>query len=347
MNLSPASRKWLSILLHTGFWVILYILPFLFRQGSNTHKPNPEFVTSISFEIHNAIKFLSLPALFYLNAFFLLPQFYFKKKYSRYFAALLIVLLLLSFINWITFTLLLPEQNFRIPLFLITYLFPCLFIVAISTSFAMLQDRVRADLLAQERETESLKTELLFLRSQVSPHFLFNVLNNMVALTRKGSDQLEPSLIKLSSLLRYMLYEAAEEKVPLEKEVEYLKSYVDLQTQRFRKNIAVNVILKEMDGAYEIEPMLLIPFVENAFKHGVSLDPDAKIEIELEARNGILQLLVRNKFVEEETVIKDKSSGIGLNNVTRRLNLLYKNQHTLLINKTKGWFTVSLQLNLH
>lgn len=347
MKVSPVSRKWITILLHTGFWVLLYALPFFFRQPYNAGKAQPRFIMDERFEMHNGISFLTWVALFYLNAFLLLPRYYFKKQYNRYFAAAGLVLLVFSFINWISFRLLIPEHPFSIPLFIARYLLPCLFFIAISTAYAMFQDRIRTDRLAKETETENLKTELLFLRSQVSPHFLFNVLNNMVALARKGSDQLEPSLIKLASLLRYMLYETTEEKVPLEKEVAYLKSYVDLQMQRFRKMAPVYIVLKEPDAAYQIEPMLLVPFVENAFKHGVTLDPDAAIEIELSAAKGLLQLLVRNKYNEAETEQKEKSSGIGLANVARRLNLLYKDQHSLLINKKDGWFTVSLQLNLH
>ena len=100
---------------------------------------------------------------------------------------------------------------------------------------------------------------------------MFNVLNNMVALARKQSDQLEPSLIKLSSLMRYMLYETDEEKVSLEKETKYLQSYIDLQQQRFGKKVIINVTMYQADKMYDIEPMLLIPFVENAFKHGTGL----------------------------------------------------------------------------
>lgn len=339
------SKKHSSVLLHISLWLLLFALPYLLR--SSYENKMIHFMVNERFEVHNGISFLTWIGLFYLNAFFLLPRFYFTKSYNQYFAAVGIVLLVLSFINWASFSLLLPEATFRIPLFILRYFFPCLFVLAVSTAYALFQDRMRTNRLAQERETENLKTELLFLRSQVSPHFLFNVLNNMVALARKGSDQLEPSLIKLSALLRYMLYEAAEEKVPLEKEVTYLKSYIDLQTQRFRKGMQVHVVLKEADAAYEIEPMLLIPFVENAFKHGVTGTPDAAIEIELSATKGLLHLLVRNKYNEDDAAPKERSSGIGLANVMRRLNLLYKNGHTLLVAKREGWFNVSLQLNLH
>lgn len=340
------SRKHATVLLHSSCWLLLFGLPYLFHQPYSD-KGRPHVITDEPFEMHRIISFLTQVGLFYLNAYLLLPRLYFNRQYNRYFLAIIAVLFLLSAINWVSFHLLLSQLHFRFALFLITYFFPCLFVLAISTAYAFFLDRVRTDRLAKETETETLKTELSFLRSQVSPHFLFNVLNNMVALARKGSDQLEPSLIKLSSLLRYMLYETTEEKVPLDKEVAYLKSYVDLQIQRFRKTVPVQLLLKEPDAAYEIEPMLLIPFVENAFKHGVMLDPDATIDIELSAVKGMLQLLVRNKYSDDEEVAKERSSGIGLANVERRLNLLYKDHHSLLIKRANGWFTVSLQLNLH
>lgn len=211
----------------------------------------------------------------------------------------------------------------------------------------MTRDRLRADKLAKENENENLKTELSLLRSQVSPHFMFNVLNNMVSLARKKSDILEPSLIKLSSLMRYMLYETNEEKVSLEKEIDYLHSYIDLQQQRFGKKLTVNVTIDAVDGQYQIEPMLLVPFVENAFKHGTGLIEDSIIEINLSAQRNILQFTVRNKYDPLSKDIKDTSSGIGLNNVMRRLNLLYANEHTLLITKENNWFVVSLQIKIN
>lgn len=230
--------------------------------------------------------------------------------------------------------------------FLFTF-FIFLFILASSTAYQMIIDRIRNERFIKEKETEFLKTELSFLRSQVSPHFMFNVLNNMVALARKQSDQLEPSLIKLSSLMRYMLYETDEQSVILSKEMEYLQSYIDLQQQRFGKKIQLNVLLHIPDKEYCIEPMLLIPFVENAFKHGTGVVENAQIDIELRVLNGSLHFLVKNKFNNKAEEYKDKTSGIGLNNVERRLQLLYKEDHTLKINKDHNWFTVSLLLNLH
>jgi two-component system, LytTR family, sensor kinase len=206
---------------------------------------------------------------------------------------------------------------------------------------------VRNERIAREKENENLKTELSLLRSQASPHFMFNVLNNMVALARKKSDLLEPSLMKFSSLMRYMLYEADEEKVLLDKETEYLQAYIDLQQQRFGKNVMVDVTIANPDALYEIEPMLLIPFVENAFKHGTGIIEAAQIIINLQATNNQLLFSVKNKYNPASVEVKDKTSGIGLANVKRRLDLLYGNQHQLTISKDECWFTIHLQLKLN
>lgn len=209
----------------------------------------------------------------------------------------------------------------------------------------MFSDQLKTETRVKEIETENLKTELSFLRSQVSPHFMFNVLNNMVALARKGSDQLESSLIKLSSLLRYMLYETNEQSVALDKEVEYMQSYIDLQQQRFGKNVELQVDLTGIDNNYFIEPMLLIPFVENAYKHGILMTGATEIKILLKVNKGLLQFYVRNKFNEVESD-RDQTTGIGIKNVQRRLNLLYQNRHDLKITKEGNYFMVSLEINV-
>ncbi len=229
-----------------------------------------------------------------------------------------------------------PGLHFRIWSYVLFELPIFIFFVMGSTAFRVIADKIREQQRVKEKETENLKTELSFLRSQVSPHFMFNVLNNMVALARKKSDLLEPSLIKLSSLLRYMLYETDEDKVLLEKEVDYLKSFIELQAQRFGKNVDIHTTFEPVTDDFVIEPMLLIPFVENAFKHGTGLVPEARIDITLKLENGQLNFCVRNRYNETTEWEKDKTSGIGLTNVKRRLNLLYPNSHSLQITK-EGW----------
>jgi LytS/YehU family sensor histidine kinase len=154
--------------------------------------------------------------------------------------------------------------------------------------------------------------------------------------------------MKLSNLMQYMLYETDEEKVLLATEVEYLRSYIDLQQQRFGSKVKLNVCFDVKEDWLSIEPMMLIPFVENAFKHGVGMIEDPEINIKLKTDNRQLLFEVSNKYNSGETKeVKDKTSGIGLQNVSRRLNLLYGKQHKLEIRPENGWFNVSLKLNLH
>jgi len=347
MNFSGVSKRWFTLLLHIAFWVLLFSLPSLLRPehetGSNS-RPRPD---STHFFYQYLVNCFSWICLFYVNSYILIPKLIYKKKYLEYTLSLIPVFIVLFLLNWLSFKLLLPQHTFRIGGFVFFYIFPCLFILTCSMTYIMFRDRLRSERRAKEKETENLKTELAFLRSQVSPHFMFNVLNNMVSLARKKSEQLEPSLIKLSSLLRYMLYETDEEKVLLEREVDYLQSYIDLQKQRFGSKVKVNLCIEEFDKSYLIEPMLLIPFVENAFKHGTGLLPNAEINIELKAKKNLLQFMVSNYYDSSTQEIKDKTSGIGLQNVRRRLNLLYGNEHALLITNKENRFSVSLQLNLH
>lgn len=344
MKVAWYSKKW-KVILHAAAWILIFSLPYLLRPSVN-NEDTPKHAGNNHNYYFSLVMNLSWIALFYFNALFLIPRLVYKKKYWLYASVLIITFGWLITQTWILFQLFMDPADYNIRKHLLFSFFIFLFILASSTAFQMIRDKIRSDKLAKEKENENLKTELSLLRSQVSPHFMFNVLNNMVALARKHSDQLEPSLIKLSSLMRYMLYEADEEKVSLEKEIEYLQSYIDLQQQRFGKKMKLHTNFQILDDQYRIEPMLLIPFVENAFKHGTGMIEDAQIDIDLKAEKNILQFSVRNKYGNLEE-IKDQTSGIGLTNVTRRLNLLYADNHSLLITKKDEWFTVSLQLNLN
>jgi len=346
MKFRFTGKKWVVVLLHAICWIILFSLPFFLRTTyKNEHKaPQPDDKAMLYFYFISAAIWVIL---FYLNVYVLMPLILRAKKVPQFIVLHILALAGVYFLHWLYFTLFITHTPFKPVNFFIYNIFTYFFILAGSIAYCMVLERQHTAQLEQDRQTENLKTELLFLRSQVSPHFMFNVLNNMVALARKKSDLLEPSLIKLSSLMRYMLYETDEQKVPLEKEVEYVQSYIDLQQQRFGKNVKVCTCFNSIGNGNEIEPMLLIPFVENAFKHGTGIIDNAQIKIELKVDNGILQFMVSNRYNDIGNGSKDKNSGIGLNNVQRRLNLLYGRNHALLINKKDDWFTVSLQINLH
>jgi two-component system LytT family sensor kinase len=339
------NSKWLTIVLHAAAWIVVFSLPYLLRPPYDPQRVrNPD---QEGFLYLNLITDFFWVALFYLNAFALTERFIYKKKYPLYVLTLLGVYCLIMLFHGLLFTNLIKHRPFVFQMSASFNLTTFLLTVAASITYKLISDRSEADRILQEKQEENLKTELSFLRSQISPHFVFNVLNNMVALARLKSDQLEPTIMKLSNLMQYMLYETDEEKVLLATEVEYLHSYIDLQQQRFGSKVKLNVCLDAKEGWLSIEPMMLIPFVENAFKHGVGMIKDPEINIKLETNDGQLVFEVSNKYNNETKETKDKTSGIGLQNVRRRLNLLYGHQHELLIERKDGWFNISLKLNLH
>jgi len=223
--------------------------------------------------------------------------------------------------------------------------FPPVGLLIASTIFRVILDNLDADKIQKQQKAERLAAELKFLRSQVSPHFLFNMMTNMVSLARKKSDMLEPSLLKLADLLRYMLYEQEEEKCTVGKEITYLQSYIELQQLRFGEDAKMNLDVSIENPDCEIEPMLLIPFVENAFKHGIGMVEKPFIEIALKVKEKQLLFKVVNNYTKQKSS-KDKSSGIGLENVKNRLQLLYPGKYTLVINDKDGIFTVELKIGL-
>jgi sensor histidine kinase YesM len=338
-------QKWLTAVLHAIAWAIMFSLPYLLKPDRSANDPkdyerHKEAFIALFFVVH-----LLWLALFYLNAFLFIPRFAYRRKVGMYLLAILASIGVMLLVDALYFLLFIPRVDFRLINYFAFNTLPIVFILISSTAYRLIIDRIETQQREKERIAENLKTELSLLRSQVSPHFMFNVLNNMVALARKKSDLLEPSLIKLSQLLRYMLYET-HEKVPLQKETEYLQSYIDLQAQRFGKSVAIHSRFEIADGNQSIEPMLLIPYVENAFKHGVTMIQDPTIEIALQVNGNKLDFHVRNKFRAEGEEVKDEASGIGMANVERRLRLLYPGKHRLTILREDPWFDVQLQIDL-
>ena len=195
--------------------------------------------------------------------------------------------------------------------------------------------------------SEKLEAELKFLKSQINPHFLFNALNNIYTLTVIHSDQAPENLLKLSGMLRYMLYECKADRVPLSKEIEYLHHYIDLHLLKDSRGMNVEVNLDTTRPNIQIAPMLLIPFVENAFKHSQVENLDKGwIKINLLTTDEYLLFDVSNS-VQELSFTKDKSGGIGLSNVQRQLELLYPGKHELKIDSQKpAVFSIYLKLFL-
>jgi len=341
------NRPVIKVLTHAAVWAVALSLPYLLDTHHGVTHRRDNDVYERAFFYLNFITNLLWMGPFYLNAYLLTPQLFNRRRYPAYAAAVVLTYGAMLLVHFLLFTFVfgLPHfslkgaTGFLLPAFILT--------IAISTSYRVVRDKVVADKRMQERQEENLKTELSFLRSQINPHFIFNILNNLVALEQMKSEELGPTILKLSSLMQYMLYETDEEKVPVNNELEYLQSYIDLQRQRFGTKVPVTVSLDNKPCVYEIEPMLLIPFVENAFKHGVGMIERPAIDIGLKVEGGILHFSVRNRYNPASAEVRDKSSGIGLGNVSRRLKLLYGNQQVLHISRDEGWFIVTLEINLH
>ncbi len=331
------------ILLHILALLVIIFLPFVIiyeYRGSGISSEEMKFLY-----LHTITTVFWI-LLFYSNTSYLIPKFLYERKYILFSIIQLLLFVLIIVSHKIFFELILPTKNFVLLISLKYNFIPFLFTVLGSIAIKTVSDRLKADGVATERQSEALKSELAFLRSQINPHFIFNILNNIVALSRLKSKELEPTIMKLSSLMQYMLYESNESQVLLSHEADYLTSYIDLQKQRFGKRLKINFDVDIEDDRHTIEPMLLIPFVENAFKHGMGLVPDPEIDISLKVSGNELLFEVKNKYIEDDDA-KDKLSGIGLSNVKRRLELLYGPNQELKIIKQQDWFTVSLRLNLN
>ena len=330
--------RYFNFILHALAWSIVQLLPYLVSDAGNQYKigPLPGLYFTLSGIIHMII--------FYGNALFLYPKFLNRAYWWLYIISAILLIIISVRIKFYILESWFPNvsQDARSHV-----LFPSVLVFTVSVFYSIAVDRIRAEKLQKENEAMQLGMELKFLRSQISPHFLFNILTNLVSLARKKSDHLESSLLMLSGLMRYMLYDTGK-KISLQQEVEYLENYVALQKLRFGRDvkIAFNIELSQEEKNYHIEPMLLIPFVENAFKHGVGYVDEPLIEINLTVRQGVLVFQVMNKFDRATDTSKDENSGIGLSNVRSRLTLLYPDRHELVIHTGKSLFSIHLTLQL-
>lgn len=197
----------------------------------------------------------------------------------------------------------------------------------------------------EQIEHQKLNAELAFLKSQVNPHFFFNTLNNIYSLAVTQSNKTAVSILKLSSIMRYMLTEVQEEKTFLEYEIEHIKNYLELQMVRLTDKVKVNFNVDGNINGIQIAPLLLIPFIENAFKYGVSTIDDSEILINLKINDKNILFTISNTIVQSNISMQN-STGIGIKNVKRRLDLLYANNYVLSTTKSNNNFNVYLELKV-
>lgn len=227
----------------------------------------------------------------------------------------------------------------------VTGAFVMMVIMGISTLVNMTWRSIRQQGRVDKLENERLATELSLLRNQISPHFFFNTLNNLYALSLEQSQETPKVILKLSEMMRYTIYECNDTHVPVSKEVKYLENYIDLQQMRHHRkaNIEFLKYLGEQDVV--ICPLVLIVFLENAFKHGVDgAEGDAFVKLQLETSHNMLRFRIENSMAPARSL--DEPGGIGLENARKRLDLVYGNQYSLQIDEADGIFCVDLEIDL-
>ena len=348
---------------HIVFWTI-YILFNTIRWGSYFDDYSYSLKTNLlGFPIHMTLA--------YLNVYYLMPKFVYKKKYWSYSGLVVLSLFVMLLVKYyLTYYLVStnvwpegPEEpnglnfNYAVQMMLGEF-----YVVAFVTAIKVTIDWLGENNRFNELEKRQLATELRFLRSQVSPHFFFNTLNNIYGLTLEKSEKAPEVVLKLSELMRYLLYATKKRKQDLASELNCIQNYIDLERIRFSDKLQVEVEIKGDLAEKKIAPMLLIPLIENCFKHGANQNiGDVKISLKALIEGDFLYFEVRNNLPEQENQrlkpvnsqksnqleVTTKSSGIGLTNVKKRLELGYApKDYKLKINQTNQHFTVKLKLKV-
>ena len=329
---------------HIIFWTLVFVVWYYLRYQDYSSTGTALSVTFL--------KVADLAIMVYLTNYLLIPRLLYKKKYLQ-FAGAFILLILCSSISKLFFLSQILDRpdllDFSGPGLkgrIYDNVIPNFFLVIAGAAVKLMLDFSLAQRRLGELAKEKAEAELNFLKSQINPHFLFNSLNAVYFLIDKNNPEAREALHKFSEMLRYQLYEMNGDSIPVEKEIGYLKDYVDLQKLRKDENYSVEFNCSPQVNGFQIEPLLLIPFVENAFKH-LSHHKDKLnfVRLDLSRSNGELRFEVENSS-ESQPKAKNVTCGIGLQNVKRRLELLYPGKHWLDIKAGNNSYKISLKLKV-
>lgn len=345
------SRTWVELLLIALFWITVQGLsPFAFSV--NIQWPEEFWVRQMFFV-------LLLVGAYWTNLRVLLPRYAAENKYVKYIGTLLVMSLLMLLVLEVfekqielprkmheAFR---PDRPFDPERNRFSFDFISFILILLNFSIGVIVFLIRRNQSESEKREEleklQISTELSYLKSQINPHFFFNTLNNIYALTTIDSEASRNAILKLSSMMRYVISGSHESRSSLPDEVKFIENYIDLMKLRLSNRVKVTFKRPEHPEDLDMPPMLLQPFVENAFKHGVSASEPSHIDISISTEGDTLKFLVVNNIVPSpEFAIEEH--GIGISNTRRRLELLYPSSHELKIENDGTTFTVSLTLNL-
>jgi two-component system, LytTR family, sensor kinase len=339
-------NTWLSnrVACHVVFWLFVFVF-------------NAAYISLIGEDrevsLYNLI--LRVPFILgccYINLYFLMPRFYYRGKLLLYAASVLAAIFLFNAIN-----LLLLEAFVESPLCPTTfeadatfsgsnYIYKSFYlfsIIGLTSGIKLSKDHYAARENADAIEKEKLQTELSFLKSQIHPHFFFNTLNNLYALIIKKSDLAPDMLLKLSDLMSYGLYDADAAVVPLEKELDHIRNYIELESLRLTDRLGVEFSLHGDPAGKSVPPLIFLPFIENCFKHAASRKAGQQIAITLSIEKEKLTLTTSNPYDEQRKSL-DKKGGLGLKNAHRRLQLLFAAGYRVASHTTAGFYEVTVQI---
>ncbi len=341
----------MKIAVHIGIWLFLFFIETLLywamRYENAPLEANAGFIAMLM--VPRAI-------LSYLFVYWFLPKEIMGKKKAAFLLLKIIIFLFASllvyrlFLNYLAFPIAFgyfPGFDPFAPI-LSSYSFirvitPMALIYTTESIMANFQKQRKLELL----EKEKLQSELQFLKAQVNPHFLFNTLNNIYVLATKKSDTTAPAVSKLSKLLRFVLYESSNHKIPLKKELEIVNDYLELEKLRYSNRLELKVEKNIENLSYPIAPLILLPFIENAFKHGAGESTSTvDVRILLNESEGQFLFCCKNSY-DSELNLKNGCNGVGLANVKRRLDLIYPDRYSLEFNQNETKYCVQLKLDLN
>lgn len=363
MGLEILFKNKIYILLHISAWLLLFIIPPIYLYIDSNYEI---FILKRSY-----LQSLVYISLFYLNYFILIP-FLYDRKQTTFYVVLLVISIFLGTVGFIKIDRMyqpskrfpfrpngemglrippLPPENGMMkkemspPIAWPVYNF--VLISLLSSGFGLglrhFEDQVRKELLNKEMEREKLNSELTFLKTQISPHFFFNTLNNIYSLADVSVDSTQKAIIQLSKLMRYLLYESESVTTQLDREIEFMSNYVELMKLRINPKVKLKVSFPKVTSDIQVPPLLFISFIENAFKHGISSNEPSFITIVMKATPEEIYFWCSNSIIKNKSSqSKNQKGGIGLENIKKRLNLLYPGKYSLSIKQTEVYHSIEL-----
>lgn len=325
---------------HVLMWLLYFIFWVIVYRDNYDSLSELVLVTAIYFV------FTAIP--FYIIVYSFLPRFLYNRRYLLFFLLFLITLLIssagLAGVLYIVYQVRNPQVQGNFKWIFSIALVSIGTMIGVLAAVKLVLEKIRAEQETRAKEKDRLSAELQYLKAQVNPHFLFNAINSVYFLIKRNPDHAAETLIRLSDLLRFQLYDCAEDRIPIEQEITYLDNFVSLEKLRKGEKVKVRVKHEGELSGFEIAPFLLIPFFENAFKYVSNFsDTENIIDITLKRHDSTFTADIINTC---DNLAKNDVGGIGLRNVSRRLELLYPGKHQLVIHDQDGLYSVHLALSL-